>query len=177
MLKKEAFYSSLNDEGITDVEYQRAKDVYKKFDYLDLYVRMDTCLLADVFENFQGTCSKQYGLDPAHYFTGPGLSWDALLKHSGVRLESLTDYNTHLFIEKGLRGARDSPRQTILTWKITTDRNLRVTFSIQTRIDSIDVDSRKGYILEVDLEYPEELHDSHSAYPLAPESLVVPKES
>ena len=64
---------------------------------------MDTCLLADVFENFRGTCSKQYGLDPAYYFTGPGLSWNALLKHSGVRLESLTDYNTHLFIEKGLR--------------------------------------------------------------------------
>ena len=69
-----------------------------------MYVRMDTCLLADVFENFRATCLKQYGLDPAHYYTSPGLSWDALLKHFAVHLELLTDYDMHLFIEKGLRG-------------------------------------------------------------------------
>ena len=33
--------------------------------------------------------------------------------------------------------------------------------------------SKKGWILEVDLEYPEELHDSHNSYPLAPEKKVV----
>ena len=47
---------------------------------------------------------KQYGLDPAHYYTGPGLSWDALLKHSKVKLELLTYYDMHLFIEKVMRG-------------------------------------------------------------------------
>ena len=47
---------------------------------------------------------RQYGLDPAHYYTSPGLSWDALLKKAGVELELLTDYDQHLFIEKGLRG-------------------------------------------------------------------------
>ena len=47
---------------------------------------------------------EQYGLDPAHYFTGPGLSWDALLKRSNVRLELLMDYDMYLFIEKGMRG-------------------------------------------------------------------------
>ena len=62
------------------------------------------CLLADVSENFRETCLNQYGLDSAHYYTSPGLSWDALLKHSSVRLELLTDYDMHLFIEKGLRG-------------------------------------------------------------------------
>ena len=47
---------------------------------------------------------KQYNLDPAHYYTSPGLSWDALLKKTGVELELLTDYDQHLFIEKGMRG-------------------------------------------------------------------------
>ena len=108
--KKEAFYSSLNDEDIIDEQYQHAQDVYKKFVcknlgelYHDLYVRTDVRLLADVFEDFRATCLNQYGLDTAHYYTSPGLSWDALLKHSNIRLE-LTDYDIHLFIEKGLRG-------------------------------------------------------------------------
>ena len=52
-------------------------------DYTDLYCRINVLLLADVFETFRMTCLKQYGLDPAHYYTSPGLSWDALLKKMG----------------------------------------------------------------------------------------------
>ena len=61
-------------------------------------------LLAEVFESFRCTCLKQYVLDLANYYTSPGLSWDALLKNTGVELELLTDIDMHLFIEKGLRG-------------------------------------------------------------------------
>ena len=43
------------------------------------------------FETFRKTCLKQYGLDPAHYYTRPGLSWDALLKKTGVELQLLTE--------------------------------------------------------------------------------------
>ena len=57
-----------------------------------------------MFETFRRTCQKQYGLYPAHYYTSSGLSWDALLKKTGVELELLTDYDQHLFIEKGMRG-------------------------------------------------------------------------
>ena len=73
-------------------------------DYSNLYCRTDVLLLADVFETFQKMCLRQYGLDPAHYYTSPGLSWDALLKKTGVELELLTDYDQHLFIERGMRG-------------------------------------------------------------------------
>ena len=64
----------------------------------------DVLLLADVFETFRKACLGLYGLDPPHYYTSPGLSWDALLKKIGVELELLTDYDQHLFIEKGMRG-------------------------------------------------------------------------
>ena len=61
-------------------------------------------LSVDVLEKFIATCLKFYGLDPCHYFSSPGLSWDAMLKTTGVKLEKISDIDKHLFIEKGLRG-------------------------------------------------------------------------
>jgi len=61
-------------------------------------------LLADVFENFAKVCQDRYGLDPANYYCAPGLSWDTLVKKTGVELELLTDLDMHLFIERGMRG-------------------------------------------------------------------------
>ena len=107
---KEAFFSKLSDQHISDEEYRHAQCVLEVFncktmgDYHDLYNRSDILLLADVFETFRKTCLRQYGLHPANYYTSPGLAWDALLKKMGVELELLTDYDQHLFIEKGLRG-------------------------------------------------------------------------
>ena len=67
-------------------------------------MKTDTLLLADVFENFRKVCQEKYRLDPAHYYSAPGLSWDALLKKTGVELELLTDMDMHLMIERGMRG-------------------------------------------------------------------------
>ena len=106
--EKEKFYSSLSGQAITDKEYAHAQEVWATFgcqnlgDYHDLYVATDVLLLADVFENFRKVCQEKYGLDPAH--SAPGLSWDALLKKTGVELELLTDLDMHLFIERGMRG-------------------------------------------------------------------------
>ena len=57
-------------------------------DYHDHYLKKDVLQLADVFEKFIGTCLKYYGLDPCHYFSSPGLSWDAMLKMTGVKLKN-----------------------------------------------------------------------------------------
>ena len=73
-------------------------------DYHDHYLKKDVLLSADVFEKFIATCLKFYGLDPCHYFSSPGLSWDAMLKMTGVKLEKISDIDKYLFIEKGLRG-------------------------------------------------------------------------
>jgi hypothetical protein len=56
------------------------------------------------FENFRNLCLRIYGLDRAHFYTAPGLAWQAALKMTGVNLELLTDPDMHLFIERRLRG-------------------------------------------------------------------------
>ena len=94
---KEAFYSRLNDEGISDENYGHAQKVWKTFDmknleyYHNLYNQVDVLLLSDVFENFRNICCKHYNLNPAHYFTATGLAWDAALKVTEVELELLSD--------------------------------------------------------------------------------------
>ena len=107
---KQDFYSKLNDCGITDKEYEHAEIIWKEFEiknlgeYHDLYLKSDVLLLADVFEEFRNICLENYSLDPACYYTSPGLSWDALLKHSKVNLELLSDPDMLLMFEKGIRG-------------------------------------------------------------------------
>ena len=71
-------------------------------DYHDL--KKDVLLLTDVFEKFIDTCLKYYGLDTCHYFSAPGLSWDAMLKMRNIELEKISDIDKYLIIEKGLRG-------------------------------------------------------------------------
>jgi len=87
----------VNVKSFTEEEYHHTQQVWEVFgcenlgDYHDLCVTRDALLLADVFENFRKVCMKKYGLDPAHYYSSPGLCWDALLKKIGVELELLTD--------------------------------------------------------------------------------------
>ena len=73
-------------------------------DYHDHYLKKDVLLLADVFEKFISTWIKYYELDPCHCFSSPGLSWDAMLKMTGIELEKISDVEKYLFIEKGTRG-------------------------------------------------------------------------
>ena len=107
---KKSFYSRLIGKGISNENYDHAKNVWDVFgmktlqDYHDLYNVTDVLLLADVFENFRNICLENYKLDPAHYFTAPGLAWDACLKMTDVKLELLTDVDMLLMIEKGIRG-------------------------------------------------------------------------
>ena len=73
-------------------------------EYSDLYLKTDVLLLADIFENFRDNCIKAYGLDPAHYYTTPGFTWDATLKFTKIQMELLTDLAMHLCVERGVRG-------------------------------------------------------------------------
>ena len=125
---KDAFYSRPNMKGISDQDYEHAQQVWNTMEkktlgcFHDTYLKTDVLLLADVFEAFRGTCLKNYKLDPAHFYTAPGLAWQALLKTAAehcehekkrkecrvcpdeFRLELLTDRDMLLMFEKGIRG-------------------------------------------------------------------------
>ena len=106
MPDKKCFYRSVkdgvnSDDGkkldghISDEDYLTSNKIWNKFnmknmgDYHDHYLKKDVFLLVHVFETFIGTCLEFYKLDPYHYFSSPGLSWDAMLKMTGVKLKKI----------------------------------------------------------------------------------------
>ena len=95
---------------ITKEEHNFALEVYNAFkckslgDYHDIYLQTDMFLLDDIFQKFREVCMQVYKLDPAHFYSAPNLSWDAMLITTGVKLELLQDIDQLLFFEKGIRG-------------------------------------------------------------------------
>ena len=216
---KDEFYSKLNDEDISDEDYQHAIKVWNTFgcktikDYHDLYLKSDVLLLADVFEKFRSTCLKHYKLDPAHYYTSPGLAWDACLKITGQNLDLLSDYDMLMMFERGIRGgithiskryseannkymkSYDSKKKSkfiqyldannLYGWAMSQnlpthgfkwmkDITLEKVDEILDKTNhSMSNNGKKGYIFEVDLEYPKNLWEKHNDYPLAPENIKV----
>ena len=110
--------------GISAKDYQHTCKVWNEFglknmgDYHDLYLETDVILLANVFESFRKVCLDNYGLDPAHFYTAPGLAWKACLKKTGVNLELLQDPDMLLRFERGNRGGIT---QSVHKWAITNN--------------------------------------------------------
>ena len=212
--QKGDFYSLLTNEEISDSEYAHAQKVWETFgienmgQYHDLYLKSDVLLLADIFQNFREINLTNSGLDPAHYVSSPGLSWDAMLKMTNVKLDLISDVDTQNFIEKGMRGGISTithrhavannkymknyypekessyisylDANNLYGWamsqKLPTGDFRWIPSPEYINLDSYDENSAKGLILEVDLEYPPELHRLHNDYPLAPEKMVVREE-
>ena len=95
---KEAFYSKLNLENITDKDYEHVKKVWETFEiknlgeYHDLYIQDDTLLLAEVFENFTDKCIEIYELDPAHLFVSTRISMARMFKKDKSRIRFINRY-------------------------------------------------------------------------------------
>ena len=104
------FYSKLSMSGISVDNYEHAKRVWGEFglrnlgEYHDLYLKTDVILLSNVFEKFRKVCMENYGLDPAHFCTAPGLAWQACLKKTGMKLDLITDPDMLLMFGRGIRG-------------------------------------------------------------------------
>src|SRR3989454_192059 len=212
-LERKHFRNDLTGDEISDEDFKFYKTVCKKLkiktlgEYHDLYLKSDVLLLTDVFENFRKTCLEYYKLDPCHYFSAPGLTWDACLKMADISLELISDIDKYLFIEKGLRGG-----VSIITHRKGTANNKNMKSyddkkpskyiayfdannlygwaMVQSmpfggfkwaepedfNLETVKNNSKKGHILEVDLEYPKELHNLHNEYPYCPENTLVKSE-
>ena len=206
---KDCFFNYLRDCCISEEEYQRACNVWKVFDikYLakfdhDLYLKTDALMLCDVFEKFIDVCLKDYGLDPCYCYNSPGLSWDAMLKMTGIKLEKIHDIDMYLFFEKGMRGgvsyisrrySKSEKNIDIMYWDMNNLHGTVMSLDYlpyggfrwlsKEEIKNFDLDSisewnshensKIGYILEVDLEYCKELHNIHNDYSLCPEHISV----
>ena len=201
----ESFYSRLNDKDILEKDYAHAKLVWDTFemktmkDYHDLYLMTDVLLLSCVFEEFRNICLHHYNLDPAWYYTTPGLAWDACLKMTKVKLELLHDQDMLLMMEKGVFGgvsmistrygkANNKYMQGHDPSKPSTyiqylDANNLYGWAMSKPLPThgfkwmcqskINDWKRTPCVLEVDLEYPRHLWNHHSDFPLAPEHLEI----
>ncbi|XP_036148439.1 uncharacterized protein LOC118647504 [Monomorium pharaonis] len=203
---RESFFSSLTGDTVSESDYAHAENVWKRFsiqtlgEYSDLYLKTDVLLLADIFENFRDTCIQSYGLDPAYYYTLPGYTWDAMLKHTRVKFELLTDIDMILFIERGIRGGLSqcsgryarANNKYMQSYDSTKPSSHLMYFDVNNlygwamcqplpyakfqwvedisnfNVNAIAPDSLTGYVLEVDLEYPQNLHDAHADLPFCP---------
>ena len=73
-------------------------------DFHNHCLKKDVLLLVDIFEEFISSCLENFYLDPYHYFSSPGLSWDAMLKITKVELEKVSNPDMYIFIERSMRG-------------------------------------------------------------------------
>ena len=220
---KDEFYSKLNMSGISEKNHQHACKVWNEFglknmgDYHDLYLETDVLLLANVFESFRKVCLHNYGLDPGHLYTAPGLAWKACLKKTGVNLELLKDPDMLLMFECGIRGGIT---QSVHKWANANnpymsceydplqptnylqylDANNLYGWAMSQPLPTgefkwVDIENLKGgarelkrtidlmvrnsnsrgvgYVLEVDVKYPRELHNLHNDLPFMCEKIRV----
>ena len=108
--KQEDFYSTLSETVISKEDYKFAKHVWKVFkcknllDYTKIYCKLDTILLAEVFQKFRSDMKHFSGLDPSHYISLPGFAFDSMLKITKCELAYLRDIDMVHFIESAIRG-------------------------------------------------------------------------
>lgn len=195
------FYSSLSEKTISPIDHTFAKSVWKEFrcknlvDYTKLYCKIDTILLAEVFQAFREKMHAFSGLDPAHYISLPAYGYDSMLLVTQAKIELPTSIDVVHFLEKSKRGGVSF----INTRHLTNDREGEVLYwdfnnlygfcqSYQLPICQFewltkreiknfnfhqDTNGDFGYFVECDLRYPKHLHKPHSNLPLAPEILEV----
>ncbi len=171
-------------------------------DYTVLYVRSDVFLLAEAVLDMRNNIWNEFELDMCAYLSLPMLAKDIMLKYTGAEIELLTDQEMSNLIQSSIRGGlsfinkrfavrkdeQGDPKQLLYVdannlygdamtfplpyedFRWMTDEEIS-NFSVEEDVTNVSGD--RGYILEVDLKYPERLHHAHSSFPLAPHSMDI----
>uniref|UniRef100_UPI0035D00644 DNA polymerase n=1 Tax=Bartonella sp. CL43QHWL TaxID=3243532 RepID=UPI0035D00644 len=201
-LEKSMFFDELKNEMAPDSAYDEAKVIWDHFkiknhgEFIDLYLKTDVLLLADLFEKFRNVNLNYFQIDPCHCYSAPGLTWQAGLKYTGINLELLTDTDILLTFEKAIRGGISGVMGTrhfkanenhkllfidannLYGWAMMEPQpygSFEMIEGMETitkeQIMAIPSDSQVGYFFEVDLEYPQSIKFKSKNFPFCPESL------
>ena len=161
-----------------------------------LYLKNDVLLLTDIFQNYIDTCKKAYGINPLYSYSTPSLTWKAGLKMTGVKLDYITDDKLRLLIENNMRGGPSAcmgsryvkrgerkilyeDLNNLYGWSMsqylpTGDfREIKVTRrNIKSILRTPDNDDH-GFLIECDLEYPNNIHEKTKHFPFLPEKKTI----
>ena len=136
----ENFYSSLKLDNITEEDYVKTLEIYKKLkcknikEYLDIYLKLDICLQADIFNVFRNCIWDKFEIDCSKYITSCSLSLDLMLKYTGVKIELIRDISIFDYVNSSILGGI-----CIASQNIADDKN--------SIISSCDICSLYPYIM------------------------------
>ena len=205
---KDKFNSTLTNSKISVENYERAKEVWNVFncktllDYHNLYLKADVLLLADAFENLRKVMLDNHKIDPCYSYSAPGLTWQAGLKYTGIKLELLTDNEMFQMIESGIRGGfsgvlgkryvkannkylEDYDKNKPNTYLMYLDCNNLYGVAMSQKLPTRDfkwetdkdyykrIPQGRGCIVECDLQYMERTKTLTWKFPLAPEGKII----
>lgn len=195
----------MTGEHVTKEDYLHGKKVFEHFKcenmrkYSELYLKTDVMLLAEVFQTFRKHIMGVYGLEPCHYFTLPGLSWDAMLKFTGIKLDLMTDIELYNFINvkhvvannKHMKNYDPTEPDKCVDYVdannlygmamccFLPEKEFAFIEPRELKLDEAVIKNTKddadyGYIVEVDIDYNPKLHDLHDDLPFFPEKKKPP---
>jgi hypothetical protein len=203
---QDAFHNFLTDTACSDADYARAVRAWNEFgasslgDYMMGYLEMDIRQLADIFESYRRLSLSDDGLDPVHYISCPGMSFDSALKCANAELELLTDNEMYRMFERGIRGGMtftnlhhvSADNDTFLLpvdannlygqalsmplpvgdFRWVDEQELQLNWS-EDSVLALDDDDEFAFLFELDLVYPTDIHRRTEELPLAPEKLTI----
>ena len=106
----EKFYSSLKLDNISEEDYDKTLEIYKKLncknikEYLDIYLKLDICLLANIFSVFRNTIWNKFEIDCSRYITSCSLSLDLMLEYTGIKIELIRDISIFDYVNSSILG-------------------------------------------------------------------------
>ena len=203
-LKPEMFYNELKGEMEPLSTYEKAKEVWDHFkcnnhgEFIDLYLQSDVLLLADCFERFRSVNMNNFLIDPCYCYSASGLTWEAGLKYTNIKLELLTDIDILLFFETSIRGGisgvmgsryvkSDSENKLLYIdannlygWAMMQHlphsefRMYELPYPVEKEdILRLPDEGEIGYFFEVDLDYPNSIKEHTKHFPFCPEMMFI----